>query len=144
MKTAEVRFYFDEDLLRLGGIVASLRPDATFPGDPGATINWRTRPACPIPHGAKDTDWVPEVAARGWLIVTRDFNIRKNLAERRAVLNHGAKMVALSGEDARFTWPKLELFMRNWRRVEEIASEPGPFIYLMGASGVRPVALEND
>ena len=45
---ATVRFYFDADVLGVAKVVAALRYDATYPGDPGATINKRIRPACPV------------------------------------------------------------------------------------------------
>jgi len=56
---------------------------------------------------------------------------------------HGAKMVALSGEDVRFTWNQLELFMKNWSRIDQLVDEPGPCIYLLGGSGLRPVNRES-
>lgn len=125
MNRAEVRFYFDEDILRLAHTLARLRADCTYPGDAGAEIHRRTRQPCPIVKGTKDTEWVPEVADLGWLIITRDHNIRENPAERRAVGDNNAKMVALSGPDARNTWGQLELFMRNWRRIDELQLSPG-------------------
>lgn len=107
MKPAQVRFYFDEDILKLAHTIARLRPDCTYPGDPGDEIHRRKRSACPIGRGSKDTVWVPHVASLGWLIVSRDFRISENPAERRAVREAGARMVALSGEDARQTWGQL-------------------------------------
>lgn len=65
MKPAEVRFYFDEDILGLGRVIAAIRNDCTYPGDPGAKIHKRERPACPIAPATKDTEWLPKVAARG-------------------------------------------------------------------------------
>ena len=71
---AVVRFYIDADILGLAKVLAELRNDITYPGDPGTVIYKRRRPACPItsPEGL-DPDWIPEVASRGWLIVTRDI-----------------------------------------------------------------------
>ena len=46
-----------------------------------------------------DTEWIPEVAKRGWLIVTRDNNIIENRNEITAVRESGAKMVALNQRD---------------------------------------------
>jgi 3-methyladenine DNA glycosylase Tag len=47
-----------------------------------------------------DPDWIPEVAARGWLIVTRDSMIIQNPNEIAAVRENTAKMVALNQRDA--------------------------------------------
>jgi hypothetical protein len=143
MRVAEVRYYFDEDILGLAQTISRLRTDCTYPGDPGVVIHKRQRPACPITRGTKDTVWVPAVAAQGWLIITRDHNIRENPAERRAVHENGARMVALSGDDARTTWGQLELLMRYWRQLEERASEPGPFIYLASRSRMRQLDLDT-
>lgn len=143
MNLAEVRFYFDEDILRLAHTVARLRPDCTYPGDPGAIIHGRQRPECPIQRGVKDTVWVPAVAAQGWLIVTRDHNIRENPAERRAVRESGARMVALSGDDGKNTWGQLELFMRFWRRIDDVARESGPFIYLLSRTRMQRLDLSD-
>jgi len=41
-----------------------------------------------------DPDWIPVVAARGWLIVTRYSKIIENLNEIAAVRENNAKMVA--------------------------------------------------
>lgn len=91
-KPAVVRFYFDADVLGLARIVAGLRNDATFPGDPGATINRRQRPACPITdRSTKDPVWIEQVAALGWLIVTRDSRIQQHRAEIAAVRESGAR-----------------------------------------------------
>jgi len=138
-KQAEVRFYFDEDLLGSAKIIAALRPDCTYPGDPGATIHRRHRSACPIAKGTKDTVWLPTVAKAGWVIVTRDLNIRSTPAELRAVKEHGARMVALA--DANNNWAQLELFMQRWRRIEELCTLPGPFIYQASRSRFRELDL---
>jgi hypothetical protein len=38
-----------------------------------------------------DTDWIPQVAARGWLIITRDSMISQNRDEITAVRENKAK-----------------------------------------------------
>jgi hypothetical protein len=43
LRAAQVRIYVDADLLGLGKILASLRNDVTYPGDPGAVIHKRQR-----------------------------------------------------------------------------------------------------
>ena len=142
-KPAEVRFYFDADVLGVAKIVAQLRPDITYPGDPGATIHRRKRPPCQIKSpSALDTEWIPVVAAAGWLIVTRDSRIQDHRAEITAVRDHGAKMVALSGRDATTTWSQLQVVFSQWRAIEALADTEGPFIYAATRSGLRHVPLE--
>ena len=48
LRAAQVRIYADADVLGLGKILAGLRNDITYPGDPGAVIHKRQRPPCPI------------------------------------------------------------------------------------------------
>lgn len=60
-----VRICVDADMLGLGKILASLRDDVTYPGDPGAVIHRRQRPPCPVTSpDVLDTDWIPEMAGR--------------------------------------------------------------------------------
>jgi hypothetical protein len=51
-KPADVRFYCDADVLGLAKILAGLRPDVTYPGDPGGIVHRRQLAALPHPgHG---------------------------------------------------------------------------------------------
>lgn len=144
MKPAEVRFYVDADLLGLAKVLAGLRFDVTFPGDSGAVIHKHVRSACPITDPATpDTEWLPLAAEQGWLVISRDHNIRENPAERRAVLESGARMVALAGEDAGNKWHQLELVVRHWRRIEALATEAGPFIYTATYARLTKLDLEK-
>lgn len=146
MRAARVRFYFDADILGVAQTIALLRNDCTHPGDPGVTINKRTRPACPITETEKrnDTLWVPKVTSLGWLAITRDHNIRENPSERRAVRESGCRMVALSGVDAGTKWAQLRLLMIRWPSIEALLDKPGPFIYLARfSSGLRLLKLDD-
>ncbi|MDQ3502241.1 MAG: hypothetical protein M3486_01300 [Actinomycetota bacterium] len=142
-KPATVRFYFDADVLGLAHVVAGLRSDATYPGDPGPVIKRRQRPACPIADpAAKDDVWIPQVASLGWLIVTRDSRIQQHRAEIAAVKDSRARMVVLAGDEARGTWQQLEILMRQWRAIEASLGQPGPFIYSATRSSFRAVTLD--
>jgi hypothetical protein len=109
-RAAQVRFYVDADILGLGKILGALRNDVTYPGDPGAVLHKRHRAPWPSAD-VLDTDWIPEVAARGWLIVTRDSMILQNCNEIAAIRENNAKMVALNQRDAQTKWGQLEVFM---------------------------------
>jgi hypothetical protein len=104
-RAVQVRIYVDADVLGLGKILAGLRNDVTYPGDPGAVIHKRERAPCPITSpDVLDTDWIPQVAARGWLIITPDSMISQNRNEITAVRENNAKMVALNQRDAQTNW----------------------------------------
>lgn len=142
-KPARVRFYFDADVLGLAKALAILRSDITYPGDPGGTVHKRQRPPCPITETQTlDTEWLPEVARRGWLIVTRDSRIQNHPAEIAAVRDNDARMIALAGKEAIGTWAQLEVFMCQWRAIERHAKDPGPFIFSATRTSLRPVPLD--
>jgi hypothetical protein len=141
-RAADVRFYIDADLLGLARVLASLRADVTYPGDPGAVIHKRHRPPCPITSPTvKDSDWIPEVARRGWLIITRDRHIQEHRLEIQAVREHGAAMIALTGADAGSVFAQLEVVMCRWRDIERCVSEPPPFIYSATRTTLRAIPL---
>jgi hypothetical protein len=145
VRPAEVRFYIDADVLGLAHVLADLRIDVTYPGDRGATFHKRERPSCPITTtSAKDTEWIPQVADRGWLIITRDGNIQAHRQEIAMVQNHAARMVALSTEHARGTFAQLEIVMCQWRQIERLADQPGPFVYVATRTALRPVPLGRE
>lgn len=123
-------------------MLAALRPDVTYPGDPGAVIHARERRACTVstPH-EKDTVWLPEATRQGWLIITRDRHIERRPAEIAAVFDHGAQ--ALSGPEARGTFEQLEVVMCQWRAIEALYLQPGPYIYRATRTTLEPVALEG-
>lgn len=142
-RPAAIRVYFDADVLGLAKLLCQERADFTFPGDPGGRVKKRERPPCPITSpDVKDSVWIPDVAARGWLIVTRDRAIQENRAEINAVREHGARMVNLASVDAGRTWTQLEVFMSRWREIEALIDEPGPFICVASRTGrLRSVDL---
>jgi hypothetical protein len=142
-RAAQVRFYVDADIRGLGLILGGLRDDLTYPADPGALIHKRERPPCPITTtDVLDEDWIPVVAARGWLIITRDSKIIENPNEINAVREHRARMVALNQQDAKTKWGQLEVFMTRWRDIEPLTGEPGPFIWRASRTAMTPIPLD--
>lgn len=141
---AKVRFYFDADVLGLAHVVCQARADATYPGDPGRKIRKRLRPPCPITDpGTLDDGWIPSVAEKGWLIITRDRHIQERRAELAAVRDSGAKMANLSSPDAGTIWAQLELVMARWGDLETMTTEPGPFIYQLSRSRAHRLDLDK-
>ena len=81
------------------------------------------------------------MAELGWLIITRDARIQEHRAEIDAVRDSGARMVALGGREAGGTFTQLEVLMCQWRAVEALLAQPGPFIYAASRTAMRPVDL---
>lgn len=141
-RPGQVRFYVDADCLGLARVLAGLRVDVTYPGDPGAVVKRRARPACPVTTpAARDLEWIPVVSARDWLILTRDGQIQAHPSELAAVREHRARMVALSTEAAHGTFEQLEIVMCRWRQILALLDRPGPFIYVATRTSLRAVPL---
>lgn len=127
IKPAEIRFYVDADVLGLAHVLVKIRPDVTYPGDPGGVVHKRERPPCPVTTTKTDDDvWIPEVTSRGWLIISRDSKIKVHRREIQAVREHGATMVALAGY-AKGTFAQLEILMCHWRQVWQVRKQVRPF-----------------
>jgi len=62
VKPADIRFYFDADILGLAKLIAGLRADVTYPGDSGAVIHGRTRPDRPS-HNGSSPNWPARLKA---------------------------------------------------------------------------------
>lgn len=140
MKPAVVRFYFDADVLGVGRLIAGLRSDCTYPGDPGATVHKRARPACPVISPTEDDEaWIPIVARHSWLIITRDRHIQSRPAQLAAIRSNAGRMVVLSSPDARGVWEQLEVLMTRWRDIERLTDLPAPLIYTVSRSSLRKV-----
>ena len=142
-KPAIVRYYVDADVLGLAKILIQLRSDVTYPGDPGGPDRARrVRPPCTVTAPAtRDDVWIPETARQGWLIITRDRHIQDHRAEIEAVRASAARMVNLAADDAVTTFAQLEALMCQWRRVEALLQETGPFIYSLTRTTLRRLAL---
>ena len=142
-KPARVSYYIDADLLGLAKILVQVRPDVTYPGDPGgATRNRRVRPPCTISEPrTRDEIWIPETARQEWLIITRDRHIQDHRAEIQAVRDSGARMVNLAGDEAVTPFAQLEVVMCQWRRIEPLLAETGPFIYSATRTTFRKLPL---
>jgi hypothetical protein len=142
-KPARVCYYVDADLLGLAKILVQVRSDVTYPGDPGGPVKGgRIREPCTITDPATlDHIWIPEATRQEWLIITRDRRIQDHRAEIDAVRVSGARMNNLAGDDSVGTFAQLEVLMCQWRCVEALLDETGPFIYSATRTRFRQIEL---
>jgi hypothetical protein len=75
------------------------------------------------------------------MIITRDRHIQSRPGEIAAVRDAGARMVALSADDAGSTWAQLETLFGNWRKIEALVDQSGPFIYTCTRTSLRQVEI---
>lgn len=133
-----VRFYLDADLLGVAKILATVRSDVTYPGDAGGRgPDGFQRPPCPIRPGDKDVDWIPQVAAAGWIIISRDRHIQHRPAERAALFAANARIFRLDARHGLSKWQQLEIIVTQWRRFEEMLETPGPWLYMSTRTTLR-------
>lgn len=141
---ADVLFYFDADILGLAHVICTLRLDCTYPGDVGFRLKHKVRPVCPITSAAaKDREWIPEVASRGWIAITRDANIQDHVSLMQAVLDSGLRLVTLAGGDGRTKWGQLEIVLSQWRKIDALRASSGPRIVVATRTGFREVDIEG-
>jgi uncharacterized protein with PIN domain len=134
---APIRFYVDADLLGLAQLLVQVRSDVTYPGDPGGRGPDQTgRPPCPIATGAKDEQWIPYVAGQGWVVITKDRHHRHRPAEKKAILDHRARVVHLDARHKLTKWNQLEIVVACWRKIEDqLLPLPGPWVYRATRTG---------
>ena len=132
-----VRYSVDADTLGLAKVMAALRWDVTYPGDPGGTVKRHARGPCPVTAADVDDDvWIPTVTGEGWAIISRDTKIARRPAEIAAIRSANAKMFAITSTEKLDVWRQLEVLLCNWRRVEEAFPNPGPYIFRLTRTGM--------
>jgi hypothetical protein len=86
---------------------------------------------------AKDEMWLPDVARRGWIVLTRDKWIRRRPLEKQALIASGARAFVL-------TWGNLrgremaEILVKHIHKMDRLAriTEP-PFVFAVTKTGVE-------
>jgi hypothetical protein len=114
----QIRFYVDEDILGVGYALMWARPDAVTRGiEPVADE---------LPRGVLDIDWIPRVAAHGWIAITKNHKIRTNPVEACAAVEAKARIVGFAGRSGNMTsWQMMSTLTRHWRAIEhQIAAAP--------------------
>ncbi len=81
-----------------------------------------------FPKAAQDTEWLPEVGKREWIVLTKDAKIGRSSLEKIAVASARIRMFVLvsqnlSGEDMAKIFQKAIVAMQAFAR-----NNPAPFI----------------
>jgi hypothetical protein len=128
-------YFTDENTLGLGKLLRRAgREDVLYPGHE----DWPE-----VPLGTGDLDWMPEVARRGLVVLTRDRRIRTRPAELRIYIEHGIRSVWLGAKQDLGPHEQFALFPEHEDRLgREITKRgPGPWALAMSPTGLRPLTL---
>jgi hypothetical protein len=130
-------YFTDENTLGLGKLLRrSGRGDVFYPGHEGLAE---------IPLATPDLQWMPVIAKRGLIVLTRDKHIRTRPAELRVYREHGIRSVWIGAKQDLGPRDQLDLFIRHETRLRrEITKRgSGPWALAMSPSGVRPLRLRD-
>ena len=93
-----------------------------------------------FPHNTPDTVWLPDVGARGWLVITRDKRIRTPPGERQAIIDGRVGCFCLTQKQALVRWQYLKLLALTLDDMERLFAQTSrPF--LCGVSGTGQLRL---
>lgn len=114
----ELRFVFDEDSRGFGLWLSKLRKDMTCVGaEPVAGL---------LPLGTPDPEWIPVVADRGWIAVTKNSRIRTQPQEAALAVQYGLRVVCLMEPVRSATrWDFARMVMRHWDAVDDLRTHSG-------------------
>lgn len=130
-------YFTDENTLALDKLLRRAgRDDVLYPGH-------EELPEVPV--GTPDLGWMPVVAARRLIVVTRDRRIRSRQAELRAYGEHGIRSVWIGAKQDLGPRQQVELFLQHAERLQREVTKrgPGPWALAMNLSGIRPISLRE-
>lgn len=86
-------------------------------------------------QAAKDTEWLPEVGRRRWVVLTKDHHIRTRQNELVALLSANVAAFVLTAAD--LTGPEMaEAFVRALPKMRRtLTGQPRPFIARISRGG---------
>jgi PIN domain-containing protein len=89
-----------------------------------------------FPANKPDMEWIPEVGLRGWVLITKDQNIRRNSLERAAYRDAKLRGFVITGKD--MSGKELaELLVRCLpSMVRRAAGRSGPLLFTISRGGV--------
>lgn len=137
-------WYVDADTLGLAHVLVRGRRDVTFCGDDGKRHkkSWDIDPCVVQSTDTPDEVWIPAVTKQGLAIITRDRNIANRTSEKDQVLAVSARMFAITiSTESLDVWGLVEVVATQWRKMEEAAAEPGPYIYAVTRTGLNKIPL---
>jgi hypothetical protein len=89
-------------------------------------------------QGLDDEEWLRDAGQRGWAVLMKDAKIRYRPAELDALKTHRVRAFVVTNANLRAA-EQAERIITHLDRILALAEQPGPFIYGIYATGVRPL-----
>lgn len=87
-------------------------------------------------QGAKDTDWLRDVGAWGWLVITRDKKILTRPGEKATIVEHKVGAFYLTHTDNPTRWQILKVVVGALdEMIAVFEREERPFLYGLDRNG---------
>jgi PIN like domain len=139
MSTAleDVAFVIDENLIGLGRGLMHLRRDIAMVGQGGV--------AELLPKGILDSEWIPIVGDRGWVMITNDQRIRTRPSEAPLAIAHRLKVIHLKGNVGMQTaWAQAIRLFSRWEGIDNHLSNNPDGPWWLSVRGDRVQAMRFD
>ena len=85
--------------------------------------------------GKRDVDFLPIIGERGWVLLTKDKNIRRNQLEVEAILNAGVRAFVITATNVSHQ-QIADLVSKAIRKIAQISQQKGPFVYNITSTGI--------
>ena len=81
-----------------------------------------------------DDDWIADIAARGWIALTKDSNIARH--HKQALTSSGLRVFAI--DSANLTGEEMaDRYRRHLPRILKLARQPGPYVRVIHKNDIE-------
>lgn len=88
-----------------------------------------------FPMNAPDTEWIPHVAARDWVLITKDQHIHRNMLERETYRDAGLRGFVVTGDNMSGRDLAVLLVRCLNGMARRAAGRPGPLLFAISRYG---------
>jgi len=131
-----ITYVVDENLIRVARALQLLRADVAYFGDDAVRDL--------VPLESLDTEWIPLVAVRGWVVVTDDRRLRTRPIEANLAREHGLKVIHLYKAGNLSPWDQAVQLLSHWPKVASFHRDhpSGPWWLSVRKSMIRVQRFE--
>lgn len=80
-------------------------------------------------RGAKDEEWIPIVGSQNGIVITQDYNIHRNKAQRVLFEKHGVGMFFFRPPKGYTYWEYVEQIVKRWQDIKKKSQNARPFAF---------------